>query len=280
MPGGLGRQLRVAFVGEGPLLDAHAPTAANSSAADVTVIFDPHSFSVEEVESLPGITLGVLTGGLPHGGALGGAEAVDRLVCFDPALTGTRVGHAEIWRAIPPPVSDGFFAPARRSHAAPRAMSVGRSTEHREAMLMPAKHHHDLLQVCHGVSGAALVELCAEYDVGVYVARQWGPSFGWQAAMHLAAGHLLLAERLDPAHGLECGIDYLPIDSPDDLVHRLDRLLRFPEMAWSVRVRGRRKAEHFRASAMFARIAHDVLLDVAAFGSSRPARSEHDGVAA
>ena len=48
-------------------------------------------------------------------------------------------------------------------------MTIGRSTPHREAMLTPAKHHHDLLHVIHGVTGGALVELLGEYDVGVYV---------------------------------------------------------------------------------------------------------------
>ncbi|MGN6373434.1 MAG: hypothetical protein ACTHM1_10685, partial [Solirubrobacteraceae bacterium] len=196
-------------------------------------------------------------------------DLVDRLVTFDPALTGTAVDGGEVWRAIPPAVNDALFADVRMLHRAPRAMSIGRSTEHREAMLMSAKHHHDLLQVCHGVSGAPLVELCHEYDVGVYVARQWGGAFGWQAAMHLACGHLLLSETLRPAHGLERNIDYLEVDSPERLLDKLDRLARFPEMSRSARVRGRRKAEYFRATRVFARVAHDLLRDVAAFGSTR-----------
>jgi hypothetical protein len=294
----------VAFIGTEALLDGCAPSApghglvyerfAVSPGADavspggdaqgalcglrsfeshVTVVLDPPAFSARLLESLAGVTLGVLTDGLPDGEGARAAATLDRLVGFDPALTGTAVGGTEVWRAIPPPVSDALFATVRPLHGAPRAMSIGRSTPHREAMLTPAKHHHDLLQVLHGVNGAPLAELLREYDAGVYVGRTWGGSFGWQAAVHLAAGHLLLAEPLAPAHGLECDIDYLRVDSPEGLLATLDRLARFPEMSWRLRVRGRRKAELFRASMLFPRVAHDLLLDVAAFGSARKAAS-------
>jgi hypothetical protein len=271
-PSGSSRQLAYEHFAIGPLDDGRLEQVQRSG-ADVTVIFDPplvaRTLPDGSLTALPGVTLGVLTAGIPADAASAQARAVDRLVTFDPALTGTAVDGAEVWRAIPPPVNDALFADVPALHRAPRVMSLGRSTEHREAMLMPAKHHHDLLQVCHGLSGAPLVDLCREYDVGVYVARQWGGAFGWQAAMHLAAGHLLLSETLRPAHGLERNIDYLEIDSPEGLVDKLDRLARFPEMSRSARVRGRRKAEYFRASSVFARVAHDLLRDVAAFGSTR-----------
>jgi hypothetical protein len=87
--------------------------------------------------------------------------------------------------------------------------------------------------------------------------------------MHLAAGQLLLAETLRPSHGLERNIDYLHFDSPEELVWVLDRLGRFPEMHQRIRIRGRLKAEQYRASRVFARVAHDLLADIAAFGSVR-----------
>ncbi len=87
--------------------------------------------------------------------------------------------------------------------------------------------------------------------------------------MHLAAGQLLLSELLPYRHGLERGIDYLQVDSPNGLVWTLERLSRFPEMYQRVRVRGRLKAEQFRASRIFARAVHDLLADVRAFGSER-----------
>jgi hypothetical protein len=235
----------------------------------VSVIFDPASVSVDALRALPGVTLGVLVAGAPAGPATRTLDGLDRLVCFDPALTCERSGAGEIWRAIPPPVSDLLYGEVRPLHRAPRAISIGRSSAHRERMLTPAKHHHDLLQAIHGVSGEPLGELLGEYDVGVYFAREPGGGFGHQVGLHLAAGQLLLSEELTPMHGLERNIDYLQVDSPDGLVWLLDRLGRFPEMHQRVRVRGRLKAEQYRASRLFARLTHDLLADVAAFGANR-----------
>lgn len=233
---------------------------------DVTVIFDPHTALPAEARGeLPGVTLGVLVGDAPAGEG-GLAASLDRLVSFRPSLTGTRVGGRRIWRAVPPPVADALFGEVRSLHGRPRAITLGRSTAHREAMLMPAKHHHDVFQAIHGVTGAALAQLLGEYDVGIYVGPEPGGGFGPQVALHLAAGHLLLCEHLAPAHGLERNIDYLQVDSPHALVWTLDRLSRFPEMHRRITVRGRLKAEQYRASRVFARLLHDLLADVRAFG--------------
>jgi hypothetical protein len=289
---GAGTDLRVAFVGPRVWLDACALVPAglgmdtacfdagpgdppplrdlSSFGADVTVVLDPPAVGPEALAELAGLTLGVLVRSpavTPDAPLL---ASLDRLVCFDPAATGASLGRSEIWRAIPPPVSDCFYREVRpRLHHAPRAMSVGRSSTHREAMLIAAKHHYDLLQVIHGVSGEPLAELLGEYDVGVYACVEPGGGFGQQIGMHLAAGQLLMAEHLSPTHGLERNIDYLHFDSPDGLAWLLERLGRFPEMHHAVRVRGRLKAEQYRASRVFARLLHDLLHDVPAFGAGR-----------
>lgn len=231
----------------------------------ITVIFDPVSVPVA-LGDLPGRSLGVLVAGKPQEDGAVRMDALDRLVSFDPALTGTPIGGREVWRAVPPPVSDALFQPVRPLHDTPCVMSLGRSSVRREEMLMGAKHHHDLLQVIHGVSGTTLAELLGAYDVGVYVASSSGDGFGQQVGLHLAAGQLLLSEPLMPAHGLEADIDYLQVNSPQALMWVLDRLARFPEMYQRIRVRGRLKAEQYRASRMFARLAHDLLADISAFG--------------
>jgi hypothetical protein len=292
-------QLHVGFVGSAALLDVMAPSqpshgltyqrlavdaggpgvaageALGGLRSRVTVVLDPVSMEPEVIASLPGTTLGVLVEGLPDPkGPPDPAEAeklnaLDRLVSFDPALTGETVGEAVLWRAIPPPVSDSIFGEVRRIHGPPRALSLGRSTPYREAMLMPAKHHNDLLQVIHGVTGETLRELLQEYDVGVFAARTPAAGFGHQIGVHLAAGQLLLCGPLAPGHGLERDIDYVGVKSGEQVTWVLERLARFPEMHQRVRVRGRMKAEHFRASRVFARVVHDLLADVAAFGPLR-----------
>jgi len=281
---------RIAFLGASVWIDGCAPPATDelmrvrwplgdrpeacacalAAIADfrphVTVIFDPAALPAEALRELPGITLGVLTGGLPAAQDEHGLGHLVRVISFRPALSGARAAGIHVWRSIPPPVSDALFGEVRPVRGRPMAMTVGRSTPHREAMLMPAKHHHDLLQVIHGVSGETLMELLRDYDVGVYVAPAPGGGFGAQVAMHLAAGQLLFSETLLPAHGLERNIDYLHFDSPQELVWMLDRLRRFPEMHQRIRVRGHLKAEQYRASKVFRRVVHDLLADLAVFG--------------
>lgn len=282
--------LRAAFIGAPIWLDLCAPPGRSpgfeawrvpGAAGDwswslldqlrphVSVVFDPLEVPVQALRRLPGLSLGVLVGGAEGGRAGEVIGAMDRVLGLRPGLSGTAFGAGRVWRGVPPPVSDALFAPVRELHGRPRVMALGRSTPHREKMLMPAKHHHDLLQVLHGVSGELLAGLLRDYDAGVYVAREPGGGFGAQAALHLAAGQLLIAETLAPAHGLERNLDYLHFESPGELVWVLDRLARFPEMYQRLRIRGRLKAEQYRASRLFARLLHDLRADVAAFGSPR-----------
>jgi hypothetical protein len=265
------RRLALPLSGDRPSLAAEPSARLEHFAPAVSVVFAPDRFAPDFLRALPGVTLGVLTDA--SGAELGpqvaaAAAALDRLVSFRPELSGARVDGARIWRMIPPPVGDGWFSEVRPLHGRPSAMTLGRSTPHREVLLLPAKHHHDLLQVIHGVEGELLRELLAEHDVAVYVPPRDG-GFGPQAALHLAAGQLLFAQGLAPLHGLEPGLDYVPFTSGQDLVHRLDRLARFPEMHQRVRIRGRMKAESFRASTLFGRVVEDLHRDVAVFGSAR-----------
>ncbi|HTU96594.1 MAG TPA: hypothetical protein VMF14_12190 [Solirubrobacteraceae bacterium] len=249
--------------------------AVNRFAPDVTVVLDPRCLSGDALRRLPGITLGILVASSVHAERHPAPElgdrlaALDRVASFRTALTGTEVAGRRIWRAIPPPIADMLYGEVRPLHRRPSVMTIGRSTTHRDDLLLPAKHHHDLLEIIHGVAGEELAALLGEYDAGVYVPREPGAGFGAQVGVHLAAGQLLFANSLGPRHGLEPGLDYLSFDSGGELVYMLDRLARFPEMYQRIRLRGRMKAEHYRASRTFQRIVHDLRLDVAAFEERR-----------
>lgn len=295
------RRIRVTLLGAPTALDAHVPRSTSSVtvtrvdcqpgdvgaiesarpvAADAVVAVDPASMTSEQLRAiaqLPAPTLGMLVAGIPQEGPLQRSASFDRIVSFDPRLTGAPVGDQPVWRSVPPPVADDVFADVRPSRRPMRAMSLGRSTPHREAMLMPSKHEHDLLHVVHGLSGEALRETLDAHDVGVYVTPEDTPAFDWQAAAHLAAGQLLIAEPVSPAHGLERDIDFLSITSPEDLAWTLQGLRGSPDAYRRIRIRGRMKAEHFRASRVFERLLRDLAADVAAFG---PQADRHDAAAA
>jgi hypothetical protein len=154
----------------------------------------------------------------------------------------------------------------RRSRRPPRALFVGRSTEHREDRLTLAKHNHDVVHYTHGLTGAALAEALAGADVGLAVPAEPGGGFPPLALLHLAAGHLLLAEPPQPLCGLEPGIDFLPFDGDAELDTLLAQLRLRPDAYERVRVRGREKAEEHRASRVWPRIVHDLLQDIRVFG--------------
>jgi hypothetical protein len=170
------------------------------------------------------------------------------------------------WRSRPLPVDDRLYGDVGRSRRPPRGLFVGRSTAHREWVLTPAKHDHDLVHYTHGLTGEALVEQLRAADVGIALTAEPGHGFPAQAPMHLAAGHLLLTERLNPSCGLEPGIDFLELDSRDSLVTVLMQLRLHPDAYERVRVRGRLKAEAHRASLVWPRIVADLLDDIRVFG--------------
>ena len=150
----------------------------------------------------------------------------------------------------------------------PRVLFVGRSTPHREQMLAAAKADHpDLLHEAFGVGADDLVDLMARHDVGLNIHNDTYWSFENRVCLHLAAGHLVLSEPLSPQHGLERGIDYLEVSHGGALSFLLGQLERFPRTWHRVRVRGRVKAEQFRASRVWPRLVEDLQADVAAFGT-------------
>jgi hypothetical protein len=148
-------------------------------------------------------------------------------------------------------------------------MFVGRSTEHRERLLTPSKHAFDLLHVAFGVDAERLDALMREHDVGINLHNEPYPSFENRVSLHLAAGHLVISEPLDPTHGLEVGIDFIEVASPEALHGEIALLQRFPNIHQRVRVRGRMKAEGFRASRVYPRLVNDLLLDLRAFETQR-----------
>ena len=105
--------------------------------------------------------------------------------------------------------------------------------------------------------------------VAINAHNQPYPSFENRVCLHLAAGHLVISEPLSPTHGLESGIDFLEFQSGDHLARILATLRRDATVWHTVRVRGRRKAEQFRASRVYPRMVTDLFADMRAFGSPR-----------
>jgi hypothetical protein len=140
------------------------------------------------------------------------------------------------------------------------------STTHRERLLTAAKHAHDVRHIAHGVTPATLPSLLRETDVAIALAPEEGGAFEHAVALHLAAGNLVITDALSPAHGLEAGIDVLATTSGRALAHAVGAARSAPGVHHAVRVRGRLKAERFRASAVWPALLADLVADLDAFG--------------
>ena len=83
-----------------------------------------------------------------------------------------------------------------------------------------------------------------------------------RAAAALAAGLVLVSEPLERRRGLEPGLDYVEAEELDDLFAAVEAATRRPQAFERMRLRGRAKAESFRASTLTERAAADLLLEL------------------
>ena len=72
-----------------------------------------------------------------------------------------------------------------------------------------------------------------------------------------------MSETLESPHGLEPGLDYVEVDGLDALFVAVESVTRRPNAFERMRLRGRAKAEDYRASTLMERAAGDLLLELA-----------------
>lgn len=154
-----------------------------------------------------------------------------------------------VWRSAPLPVADGLY-----SDEEPAAL-------HRAAWLGPPTPRRTGY-VSHFAGGARPAEDDAAAGIAVNIHDDDRPACEHRALVALAQGRLLVSETLAPSRGLEPGIDYLEARDLDDVFLMVENAARTPEAFRRVRLRGRRKAELFRASRVVPRIVGDLLLEL------------------
>ena len=251
---------------------------------DVVVVFRPEIVPAGAFDGLDAVTVGFNTEPIPRDGEAHPDQLVrlgelaqtdvgqfDRIITFDPlSAAAAHAAGIPVWRSLPLPVADELFADGIRTmRDPPRVLFLGYATEHRERWLIDAKHRFDLVHIAHGLHGRRLAELFARTDVAINLHAESYPSFENRVCLHLAAGHLVLSERLSPLHGLEPGLDFIELTEPAALEEAIASLHEHPGVWDAVRRRGWRKAVQFRASRMWPRILADLERDLRAFGTQR-----------
>jgi hypothetical protein len=196
---------------------------------------------------------------------------VDRIVSFDPLIVDTADEFMEVWRCMPIPVADRLYRPVRPVNGDPQMLFIGRSTIHRERWLLDVKHRFDCLHVAFGVEVEELERLLDTHRITFNVHNEPYPTFENRVLLHLAAGHLVISEPLSPTHGLEPGLDYIEVSFPEELTHVASMARSYPDVFQRVRIRGRQKAEQYRASRVWPALVRDLFRDLADRGTHRAA---------
>ena len=253
-------------------------------APHAVVVFRPEIVPAGTFAQLPAPVLGFLTEPLPRPGGephphleYNLAELrkvdrgnVDRVICFDPNGWSAADALLPVWRSTPLPVADWVYRAPTPSRRPPRIIFIGFSTMHRETTILPLKHALDIPHYAHALMGRELREVLAASDVGINVHNDATLiSFENRVLLHLAAGHLVVSEPLDPQFGLEPGLDYVHVGNPDDLRLRVHQIHRRPAAYDRIRIRGHHKSRQFRASHVWPRVIGDLFDDLAAFGTER-----------
>jgi hypothetical protein len=257
----------------------------------LVVVFRPELIPPGLFDGLRALTLGWLTEPLPRTDGASDTEAhpdqvrrleylaatdpanMDRVLSFDPLVVSAAARHVKVWRSVPLPVADSLFVERIESDPETRPLFIGRSTPHREWMLERSKHVLELLHISHGMKSEELNDALARTTIAVNLHNEPYPSFENRVSLSLAAGRLVISEALSPSHGLEAGIDYVEVADPWELERAIWAVKQYPEAYEPMRLRGRLKAELFRASRIYPRLVAAALHDVAVFGSERsPAR--------
>jgi hypothetical protein len=267
-------------VGEDP---AAARARLDELAPGVVVAFRPDAIPAGTLDGLdPERTrvVGVVTEPLPGGDrpphpnleynqaelARASATRFDQLVVTDArsAATAAELLGAPA-RTLPLPVDDRLYAAPRAAavprRRAPRVIFLGYSTLHREETLIGLKHEFDLPHYAYGLLDDDLAEVLHGADAGLVVGGEAGLGvFEDTMMVHLAAGHLVIAEALPgPRYGLRPGHDYLEVADRDELRLRVAQLHRAPDAYDRVRIQGHHASLPFAASRVWPRVIADVL---------------------
>lgn len=250
---------------------------------DIVLVFRPEIVPAGLFEDMRAVSIGYLTEPLPRVNgsrhhdldarmeSLRQVDAAnfDRIVCFDPLIAETAASVLPIWHSLPLPVADSLFMEIRARRRPPCLLFVGRSTDHREQMLAPLKAAWPIVHVGHGLFGEALKRFLVAADVQLNLHNNPYPTFENRVCIALAAGHLVISEPLSPRHGLRPGVDYLEVETAQQLLAIADELAIDGDAYVNVQAQGRKQAERFRASLLYPALLRDALEDVRANGGRR-----------
>lgn len=144
---------------------------------------------------------------------------------------------------LPPPVNERLFEIPTGHN--PNILTLGSPTSYGKLFVEAIKPR--VVNDASSQDQRVTLGYLSEFSTGFSSDVDARGGFSYQSAVHLSAGHALITPTLRPPHGLEPGIDYFDVSSPEELHHTVEYLNRNPDVFHLMRYRGRQKAQYFRA---------------------------------
>jgi hypothetical protein len=94
---------------------------------------------------------------------------------------------------------------------------IGRSTQRREDLFGPLKHHYDFLHIAHGIWGPDLVKYICASRIGLNVHAEDEISWEPRLQMMLACGVFVISEPVTPNEYLRPGKDYIEVTCAEEM---------------------------------------------------------------
>lgn len=239
----------------------------------LTVVVNPDDFSAEAIASLPGpLWLWFLRRLSPPPGLFRDhaprlyAEALnlvmDRRNILSPAvldrtaevivsdIDSKRYCEAKGMSVTlsPPPVSDDVGVTTRWSDSAGLPLAQFSENLTKNGLLSLAASFPEWNFELREISEKGGIRSCKHLLV---TQESLFPSFPYGVAAGLLAGLSVVSEPLTPRWGLEPGIDFFEVSTPEELLRIIEHIRRFGNLTQSLATRGNAKSKIFRSSAVF-----------------------------
>ena len=239
----------------------------------LTIIVNPDDFSSEELGSLPGpLWLWFLRRLSPPHESLRDsaprlyAEALEIVMERRRTLSGTLLGKTDKivvsdrdsqeyclkqgWKVAlsPPPVTDDIGVTGRWSDTA--GLPIAQFSENltnNKLLAGVASFPNWNLELREIARKADLLSL----KHIVVTQESLFPSFPYGVAVGLLAGLSVIAEPLTPRWGLEPGIDFLEVSTPEELVRMVEHIRRYGNLTQLMARRGNLKSPIFKSTVVF-----------------------------
>ena len=166
---------------------------------------------------------------------------------FNPLFADAWNSVVDLAGCMPLPVRDDIYIDPNRIGipSTDQGIFVGRVTDRRNDYLLSLKHHFNWTVVDHGLRSLA------DISIAVNLRNENYPNYENRVSLHLARGHLLLTEPVQPTYELHEGLNLLNFASPQELLDLARSIEHDAEPFHPIAIRGRLSADSFRATSLW-----------------------------